>query len=471
MCRELIIEPSGFTAKISCVTEFENCVEDSYLRSAVRRYSFRVSSDHTLRTVPDLQVPAQCALQTAHRALIYQRTGLAIRLGTVFYILDSLEPWFTFQDVVAAKIQLAFASIVLMLAVAAHLPFGRSHRLAIFTMGFWLCTCGFEVVVVHERAFDTKYGDGFAVLLAFYSIFIPITTIRTALVGIVTLAIVTVPEFILNGQSSKILLNGVIGSATVFAVLLAGRKIANDLWEREFYARQREAEAMNLKTEFITNVSHEVSKPLQPIVIISEQLASGKIADEHKRSELYRALVQASHRLRDHILKLLEFGQIESAVAEYQFETIDAATLVGHIVREFEGEVHSAGYTMELCCNGPAPLIRADKAAIRSVIWNLLDNAVKYSPDCKVVRVELDTTVEAAIISIKDRGLGIPHSEQIVIFERFVRGQAARENRTNGTGVGLALVKYIVNAHGGSILVESQVGEGSTFVIQLPRMG
>ena len=115
--------------------------------------------------------------------------------------------------------------------------------------------------------------------------------------------------------------------------------------------------------------------------------------------------------------------------------------------------------------------VQADREALSRAIWNLLDNAVKYSPDCRTVWVELECDPQRVAIGVRDHGLGIPVHEQREIFEKFVRGADSKARRIKGTGIGLAMVRHIVQAHGGEILLVSQPGEGSRFTVSLPAAG
>jgi signal transduction histidine kinase len=117
---------------------------------------------------------------------------------------------------------------------------------------------------------------------------------------------------------------------------------------------------------------------------------------------------------------------------------------------------------------GTPPPVEADREALRCVLWNLFENAVKYSPDCDTVRVRVAGNLRQVEIAVRDQGVGIPRHEQRRIFEKFVRGSAARENNIRGTGIGLAMARQIVRAHGGDITVESEPGQGSTFRVLLP---
>jgi len=123
---------------------------------------------------------------------------------------------------------------------------------------------------------------------------------------------------------------------------------------------------------------------------------------------------------------------------------------------------------MECAVPDEGPLVKADREALAQALWNLLDNAVKYSGESAVVRVEVEARDQVAI-RVRDRGFGILPSEKDRILRKFVRGSSAKACGVKGTGIGLAMVKHIVDAHGGKVLVESEPGQGSTFTILLPK--
>jgi two-component system sensor histidine kinase SenX3 len=121
-----------------------------------------------------------------------------------------------------------------------------------------------------------------------------------------------------------------------------------------------------------------------------------------------------------------------------------------------------------LSADAATPVVRADAEALGRAVWNLLDNAVKYSPEAKSVRVSVSQDAGRVAIAVSDEGVGIPPAERDAIFQKFVRGTSSDGRGVKGTGIGLAMVKHIVEAHGGEVRVESEVGRGSTFTILLP---
>jgi len=159
---------------------------------------------------------------------------------------------------------------------------------------------------------------------------------------------------------------------------------------------------------------------------------------------------------------------MDAGAEQYRFEREDPASLVLQIVGEFRAEPPGHGRRINVSPNGGLPPARIDREAFARAFWNLLDNAAKYSADDAPIDVELGLEGNRIAISVRDRGPGIPAAEHKRIFEKFVRGAAARESGVKGTGVGLALVSHVVRGHGGDVRLTSDVGGGSTFTILIP---
>ena len=156
------------------------------------------------------------------------------------------------------------------------------------------------------------------------------------------------------------------------------------------------------------------------------------------------------------------------SAAEYQLEQLDGAGLVHDVVEAFQRETGGGGHQIDLTLDGNDCVVRADREALGRALWNLLDNAVKYSPGCKTVWVDVARSGKQMVIHVRDRGAGIARGERDGIFRKFVRGAAAQTAGVKGTGIGLATVDHIVRAHGGLVRVESEPGRGSTFSMILP---
>jgi signal transduction histidine kinase len=237
----------------------------------------------------------------------------------------------------------------------------------------------------------------------------------------------------------------------------------------------RELRVAQLQSDFVSAVSHEFRSPLTTLRGITELLANDRLADEGRRRQSYLFLERETGRLQRLVEDLLDFGRMESGRKQYRLAPHDVFGVVRAAVAEFREEALADGFQVEMDLNSDgdsrAATIQADEEALRRAIRNLLENAVKYSPECRTVWVEGRLNHRQAAISVRDRGMGIDPHEQSQIFQKFVRGAAAKKAGIKGTGIGLSMVRQIVDACGGEIRLQSAVGEGSTFTILLPLTG
>jgi signal transduction histidine kinase len=189
-----------------------------------------------------------------------------------------------------------------------------------------------------------------------------------------------------------------------------------------------------------------------------------------KRRTFYQAQARATNRLSRLVESLLDFGRMEAGARPYRLESLDVGQLVKTVVEEFIQETGSLRSDIEIVVPCEGTQVKGDGEALGQALWNLLNNAVKYSGENKNIRVEVEKG-DPVIIRVRDWGFGIPPSERSRILRKFVRGTNANVHGIKGTGIGLAVVKHIVDAHGGTISIESELGKGSTFIIQLPAGG
>ncbi len=235
-------------------------------------------------------------------------------------------------------------------------------------------------------------------------------------------------------------------------------------------AVSRELAVARLQSDFVAAVSHEFRTPLTALRQFTEMLREHRNLGDDRRQVCYEAQWRATGRLTRLVESLLDFGRMEAGARPYEFEQRDCAELVRQVVEEFRREARTAACEIELVGNGTAE-IEADGEALSRAIWNLLDNAVKYSPDHRAVEVAVSRRQDSVLIAVRDRGIGIPAHERAAIFAKFRRGEQARTRRIQGTGIGLAMADQIVKAHHGRVEVESEPGQGSTFTILLPAKG
>jgi len=229
----------------------------------------------------------------------------------------------------------------------------------------------------------------------------------------------------------------------------------------------RELELLRLQTDFVAAVSHEFRTPLTSMAQVSEALLDGRVPPE-RLAEYYGLQHRENTRLRRLVESILDFGRMESGAREYLFECVNAGGFVTDVGTEFRGHAQRLGYDVMVHVGTGAVTTTLDRAAMGLAVWNLLDNAVKYSPVERTVWLTASATSQGVEISVRDRGIGIPPSDRRRVFDKFTRGSAAQLSGAKGTGLGLAIVRHIVRAHRGAVTVVSAVGEGSTFTIVLP---
>ena len=233
-------------------------------------------------------------------------------------------------------------------------------------------------------------------------------------------------------------------------------------------AVSRELTVAQLQSDFVSAVSHEFRTPLTSLRQFTDLLNDDPHAPSSKRQLYYQAQARATERLHRLVESLLDFGRMEAGARPYRLERHAAAPLVRRIAEEFQQEGFAAGFALELSLRDEGRIIDVDPDALTRAVWNLLDNAVKYSGSSRTVTLTLESSANAVLISVRDEGLGIPRHEHHEIFRKFVRGAASHAHGIKGTGIGLAMVRHIVESHGGTVRVDSTPGLGSTFTIELP---
>jgi signal transduction histidine kinase len=234
-----------------------------------------------------------------------------------------------------------------------------------------------------------------------------------------------------------------------------------------FRTVQREMEVARLKSDFVSAVSHEFRSPLSGIRQLAEMLERGRVKDDQKRQQYYTLLRKESDRLSRLVENLLDFSRMESGQRDYRFEVVETTPWLRSVAEEFHAELRDREVRLETDVPDDLPSISVDREALATAIVNLLDNAVKYSPDSATVWFAVEASGNDLAIRVRDEGIGIPEAEQAHIFEKFYRGSANGASATKGTGLGLSLVRHIVSAHRGRVDFQSTPGAGSTFTIHL----
>jgi two-component system, OmpR family, phosphate regulon sensor histidine kinase PhoR len=234
-----------------------------------------------------------------------------------------------------------------------------------------------------------------------------------------------------------------------------------------FRAVNRELSVARLQSDFVAAVSHEFRTPLTAMCHLTELLEEGN-AREDRLLLYYRALGKESRRLRGMVESLLDFARMEAGRQIYRLEEVDIAGLVEEVVEEFREQISEGDQRVVLEIFEGKHCVQADREAIARALRNLLDNAVKYSPESSPVRVSVKPEDAGIAVAVEDEGPGISKEEQKRVFRKFMRGTASRTLNVKGTGIGLAMVDHIVRGHHGRVRLESAPGRGSRFTLPLP---
>jgi len=230
-----------------------------------------------------------------------------------------------------------------------------------------------------------------------------------------------------------------------------------------FLALHRDRQLWRARQDFVSNVTHELKTPLARIRLFNELLLADRQDDALKRSHYRRVIDRECRRLTMLVERVLDFSRGERAGRRYQKQAVDLRRLVSEAI---EGVAAEPGRVISRL--DPLPPLCGDPQALQQVVLNLLDNALKYSPECRPVEVSLTLERGSMKLCVRDQGCGIPASEHRRIFDEFYRVESGDTQRAAGSGLGLALVRRAVAAHGGRIDVESEVGCGSSFIVTLP---
>ena len=229
----------------------------------------------------------------------------------------------------------------------------------------------------------------------------------------------------------------------------------------------RELEISRLKSDFVSNVSHELKTPLSLIRMFSETLLLGRVKEERKQ-EYYTVINKESERLTALINNVLDFSKIDAGRRSYDVAPAHVGDVIENTLAAYQYELRKDQFTVDVEIDPDLPETLLDDDAIAQALLNLLNNAVKYSREEKYIKVSATQRDGMIHVSVTDHGIGISKEDQKRLFEMFFRARDERVRSTRGTGLGLAITRHTVEAHGGTVSVESTEGQGSTFTISLP---
>ncbi len=223
-----------------------------------------------------------------------------------------------------------------------------------------------------------------------------------------------------------------------------------------------------VRQDFVANVSHEFKTPLTAIQGFAETLLGGAIDDTRNNRRFLEVIREHAARLARLTDDLLKLARIEAGKLEVQFFPVNVMELIESCTDTTLLKAARKQIAIEIDLQQGLPSIRGDASLLRDVLQNLLDNAIQYTPEGGHIRVNAIAGPREVIFTVADTGIGIPLAEQERIFERFYRVDPARSREAGGTGLGLSIAKHIVEAHGGRLSVESEIGSGSKFSFSVP---
>jgi len=284
-------------------------------------------------------------------------------------------------------------------------------------------------------------------------------------------------KLLLARQQTRTFIFGILIGFSVLAVSV-GYMLVRRAWLKQEHVAE-------IKTNFVSSVSHELRAPIASIRLLAEGLDQGKVREPTRQKEYFRFIVQECRRLSSMVENVLDFSRIDQDRKEYDFDGADLEQLTGETVKVMSPCAEENGVTLELNIdrndNNPdgveASIVHpaADAPALQQALINLIDNAIKHSPRASKVLVRLRqcpacSPAQQNVIrwSVSDQGPGIPSREREAIFERFYRVGSELNRGTQGVGIGLSIVKHIVEAHQGRVWMENNGETGSRFIIELP---
>lgn len=253
------------------------------------------------------------------------------------------------------------------------------------------------------------------------------------------------------------------GAAALFTIIIIA---AFALTIRTMFNQKKIAE---IKSDFINNMTHEFKTPLATISLASDALSMEKVRKNPEMLDYYAGIIKSENkRMNKQVEKILQAAQIDKDDLKLKLQPTNVHDVIEKMIESFSLQIEQKSGTLVTNLLAKKPVIMADEVHFSNIIYNLMDNAVKYSGDHVKIEVSTTTSKNNVVIKIKDNGIGMSKETQMHIFEKFYRAHTGNLHNIKGFGLGLSYVKAIVESHKGKIKVDSAVGKGSTFTIELP---
>lgn len=262
-------------------------------------------------------------------------------------------------------------------------------------------------------------------------------------------------QFVLNTRRKNLAISfGILGLLAASMILI-------------FLSSQRAKLLAQRQIDFVSSVSHEFRTPLSVIYSAGENLSDGVIGEKEKVSTYGNLIKREGKKLSGMVEQILEFAGAKSGNRKYDLKETSVAEVLGKALEDCQPMIAEGGFEIEKDISNDIRSVHADENALTQAFQNLINNALKYSNQVKWVKISAENTKNGVRVSVEDRGKGISAKDRSQIFEPFYRAEDVVDEQISGNGLGLSLVKQIVEGHGGKISVESELGAGSKFIIDL----
>ena len=265
----------------------------------------------------------------------------------------------------------------------------------------------------------------------------------------------SIPQIIAARERPQRVMMAILAAVMALGVFLVARALA------------REVRLAELKSSFVSSVSHDLKTPLALIQLFAETLELGRLKNTDRATEYYRIINSEARKLTRLINNLLDFSKIEAGLRMYRLKPSDLTEVTERVLESLQSQFRHNQFTVTARLGTPVPVM-IDPEAAEQALENLLSNAMKYSPESREILVEVLKDGQDGVVRVTDRGVGIPEKFRRRIFRKFYRIQTDAGSGPQGTGLGLAIVDHIMRGHGGSVRVVSEPGRGSTFSLHFP---
>ena len=255
----------------------------------------------------------------------------------------------------------------------------------------------------------------------------------------------------------------ILGGSLLFSLFI----LATFALSLYFIIRQKKISEM--KSDFINNMTHEFKTPIATISLAADTITNSRVINDETSIRHFIGMIKKENsRMNKKVETILQIASLDKKEIEFRYERVSLHTIIEHAIETIEIQVHQRNGKVNLSLNAEEPFIYGDSEHLANLVNNLLDNAIKYSPDLPEITVTTKNSEKGIILSVEDKGIGMTKTVQSKIFERFYRQSSGNVHDVKGFGLGLNYARSIIEAHKGNINVFSEPGKGSRFEIFLP---